>query len=66
MNTSGTEQRDEEEDWKQCLESEGCLENGEMKRGMKHAALLFMGLLENSIWLLKLFQFSRENLANNR
>lgn len=66
MNTSGTVQRDDEEGWKQCLESEGCLENGAMKRVMKCAALLFMGLLENCIWPLELFWFSRENVANNQ
>lgn len=32
MNTSGTLQRDEEEEWKKCLESESCLKKGEMKR----------------------------------
>lgn len=67
MNTSGTVPRDEEEDWKQCLESEGCLENAEMKRGIKCAAFFFFkGLLENSIWRLELFQFFRENVASNQ
>lgn len=64
MNTSGTLQRDEEEDWKNCLESESCLKKGEMKREIKCFAILFMGLLKNSIWLLEQFQLSIQNAAN--
>lgn len=64
MNTSGTPQRDEEEDWKKCLESESCLKKGEMKREIKCSAIPFMGLLKNSIWFLERFQISIQNAAN--
>lgn len=67
MNTSGTVPGDEEEDWKQCLGSEGPSGEWRDEKGDKMRRAAFSRkLLEDSIWRLEPFQFFRGNVGSDR